>query len=188
MAEHKRQHYVPRCHLKPFTKNGQGNEINLFNIGIERIIECAPVKGQCAKDYMYGDDLQLEKAFQGIEGEYARFIRSIQIDPHSATTQDLDFVRFFAGIQYFRTETAMNRTLGFHSGMDDVVFDRDSPAQAAQRPPLPDDRKIIHSTMMMGLKSVAITKDLKACIVLNRAKTDFVTSDDPAVFTSRYYF
>jgi hypothetical protein len=188
MAEHKQQHYVPRCHFKPFSKDGKGGAINLFNITKDKTVECAPVKGQCAKDYMYGEDLLLEKAFQQIEGEYARAVRVIQTNPCSTGVKDLEVLKVFAALQHFRTEAAMKRTQDFHLGLDDTIFDREFPAQAAQRPPPPDDQEILRSTMMMAINSTAIFKDLNACIVLNRTKTDFVTSDDPAVFTSKYYF
>jgi hypothetical protein len=188
MAEHKRQHYVPRCYFKPFSKDGEGCAINLFNIASERIVECAPVKGQCARDYMYGEDLLLEKAFQRVEGEYARVVRTVGTKPYSATANDLDVLRFFAAIQYFRTEIAMHRAQKARLGIDDAIFDRESPSQAAQRPSPPDDREIMRRTMEFGIRSSGIFKDLKACIVLNRSNSDFVTSDDPAVFTSRYYF
>ena len=32
MPSNKNQHFVLRCHLKPFTLNGEGVAINIFNI------------------------------------------------------------------------------------------------------------------------------------------------------------
>lgn len=188
MAEHKRQHYVPKCHFKPFSQSGEGNSINLYNIVRDKFVDCAPVKGQCAKDYMYGQNLNLEKAFQQIEGNYARVTRMIEANPETASGKDLEIIRFFAALQHFRTETAMNRMLAFHKDLTDTIFDRESPSQAAHRPPIPDDREIMRSTLTTGIRTAAIIKDLEGCIVLNRTKCDFVTSDDPAIFTSRYYF
>ena len=58
MAEKKRQHYVPRFHLKLFSEDGVS--INLFNIKTGKIIEKAAIKGQCQEDYFYGKDLKVE--------------------------------------------------------------------------------------------------------------------------------
>ena len=44
MPAHKNQHFVPRCALKPFSLDGNGKAINLFNIKSKLAIENAPVK------------------------------------------------------------------------------------------------------------------------------------------------
>ena len=55
MANLKNQHFVPRCLLKPFTQDGEGKAINVYNIRHDKLIQNAPVKGQCARDYLYGE-------------------------------------------------------------------------------------------------------------------------------------
>ncbi|WP_107355944.1 DUF4238 domain-containing protein [Rhodopseudomonas palustris] len=68
MPDNKNQHYVPRCLLKPFTLNGDGRSINVFNMARERSIANAPVKSQCSRDYFYGrDDLRSEKVLADLE-------------------------------------------------------------------------------------------------------------------------
>lgn len=71
MASNKNQHYVPQCYLRQFAAGNSASAINLFNIDREKFINCAPLKNQCSKSYFYGDDLELEKALQPIEGCYA---------------------------------------------------------------------------------------------------------------------
>jgi hypothetical protein len=75
MPENKNQHFVPRCALKPFSLDGAGLAINLFNIPRARAIQNAPVKSQCARDYLYGKG---EKSAEGLlarlEGNYARIV------------------------------------------------------------------------------------------------------------------
>lgn len=56
MASNKNQHFVPRCHLKPFTLDSTKKNINLFNIDREQILENVPIKNQCSSDYFYGSD------------------------------------------------------------------------------------------------------------------------------------
>jgi hypothetical protein len=69
MPEKKNQHFVPRCALKPFSLDGAGAAINLFNISRAREIRNAPVKGQCARDYLYGSgENSLEDSLVELEG------------------------------------------------------------------------------------------------------------------------
>jgi hypothetical protein len=189
MAEHKRQHYVPRCHFKPFSVDGVGNAINLLNIASGKAVRCAPVKGQCAKDYMYGEDLAAEKAFQRIEGEYARVVRVVSAGPTALRDYDFHGLRFFAALQFFRTEmAAVRRSHEVHILMDQAIFEGRPAHLVPEGRGIPDDREIMRLVMSTGLRSSGVFNDLKPCLVRNSTATDFVTSDDPAVFTSRYYF
>jgi Protein of unknown function (DUF4238) len=188
MAEHKRQHYVPRCHFKPFSVDGAGNAINLLNVASGKAVRCAPIKGQCAKDYMYGEDLAAEKAFQRIEGEYARVVRVVSAGPTALTGYDFHVLRFFAAVQYFRTEMAVRRSHEAHTLMDQAISEGRPAHLIPEDRETPDDRDIMRITMMTGIRSSRVFNDLKPCLVRNSTATDFVTSDDPAVFTSRYYF
>ena len=99
MPEHKNQHYVPRCHFKPFSVNGEGNAINLLNLAERKLVRCAPIKGQCASPYIYGEDLGIEKALQRIEGEYARIIRLVLKSAHDVTAGDIEVLRLFTAVQ-----------------------------------------------------------------------------------------
>jgi hypothetical protein len=189
MAGHKRQHYVPRCHLKPFSVDGAGNAINLLNIASGKAVRCAPVKGQCAKDYMYGEDLALEKAFQRIEGEYARVVRVVSAGPTTLTDYDFHVLRFFAALQYFRTEMAVRRSHEAHILVDQAISEgRPAHMIPEDRETGLDDRDIMRITMISGIRSSRVFNDLTPCLIRNATATDFVTSDDPSVFTSRYYF
>jgi hypothetical protein len=64
--------------LRPFSVDEQGYAIHLFNIKREKCIATAPVKGQCARDYYYGEDGLLEHILQGYEGRYATIVREIK--------------------------------------------------------------------------------------------------------------
>src|SRR4051794_15144491 len=108
MPSHKQQHFVPRCHLRPFSLNGKGDAINLFNINREQAIRAASVKWQCARGYFYGEDGKLEKILQSFEGRYATIVRAIRAG--SAIQQDdLTQMRDFMFLQSRRTEIAAQR-------------------------------------------------------------------------------
>lgn len=67
MATNKNQHFVPRCYLRPFTANGEGVVINLYNIDRQKFIPNAPVKNQCSGNYFYGQDDVLKKPFKRLK-------------------------------------------------------------------------------------------------------------------------
>src|ERR1039458_6999558 len=107
MPDKKNQHFVPRCHFKPFTLNEEGKAINLYTSVQRLLIPKAPVKNQCARDYFYGTDGQLETALGQVEDGYANAVR--RAVAHEETEADLDLLRFFSYLQLRRTESAMTR-------------------------------------------------------------------------------
>jgi hypothetical protein len=184
MPGHKRQHYVPRCYLKPFSVEAAGAAINLHNISSSRAVRNAPVKGQCAKDYLYGHDIGLERALQRFEGEYARVLRVLEGSMEQLAAADLDLLRAFAYLQYSRTDMAMRRMRIMQEGMHNALYEG--------RPITPPDLDLSDRAMMR--RSVRaytdlrkFIEDLKVCIVKNETHHDFITSDDPSIFTSRFY-
>jgi hypothetical protein len=77
MADNKNQHFVPRIHLRPFTVNGDGLAINLFNLDRMKAIPNAPVRNQCSGDYFYGQNKLLENAINFIEDPYGPIVRHL---------------------------------------------------------------------------------------------------------------
>src|SRR5205823_6356153 len=122
MPSHKNQHFVPRCHLKPFTDGARGAAINVFNITSDRGIRNAPVKSQCSKHYFYGRDLEVEKILQEIEGRYSRFIQDITGTGYKLKPSDSLLAKRFMFLQHSRTEMAMRRRAQSFADMQDAVF------------------------------------------------------------------
>ena len=184
MAEYKRQHFVPRCYFRPFSLDNKGAAINIYNITNLRAVNYASIKGQCAKDYLYGEDLQLETGFRQVEAEYAQVLKAIQSDEREVSERQLHILRDFMLLQYSRTEAAIKRTT---SMMEDV---HDTIKQSFTVPP-PDADTSQSAMMIMTLQAFSrlreTTTDLKMCLVRNEATDQFVTSDDPVVLTSRFH-
>lgn len=177
MADHKNQHFVPRCVLKPFTLNNEDKAINLYTLRADRLIENAPVKHQCARDYLYGEDGVIEAGLAQLEGQYVAVHDRLR--GGADTEDDRSQLRFFAYLQLRRTEIAIQRLKASEQGMFQEIFgDNES-----EHPPL-------RFYMVESLKTCFDTKekieDLKVCIVENRTDIDFVICDDPAVYTNRY--
>ena len=184
MPDYKRQHYVPRCYLKPFSLDDAGAAINLYNIARSRAVPNAPVKGQCAKDYLYGENPGLERALQVFEGEYARVLHVLQDARAQPTRQDLAVLRGFAYLQYSRTDMAIRRARMAHEGMHNAIYE----GRPVKPPDLNlSDRAMMRMTMALYGDLREYIEDLKTCIVKNETRSDFITSDDPSIFTNRFY-
>jgi hypothetical protein len=179
---HKNQHYVPRCALRPFSLNGEGLAINLYNITHSRCIKNAPLKNQCAKDYFYGKDLRLERALQGLEGNYDQLVRALGAGEIVAA-DGLAVLRFFTYVQQRRTDIAAQRLKTAETEFADAVFKGPS---AHQRPVPFTDAELIRSSMEICLTTTEYIDDLKIKVVRNRTPVSFVVSDDPVVFANKY--
>lgn len=184
MAANKNQHFVPKCHLKPFSLNEKGEAINVFNHQNNKGIKYAAVKGQCAKSYFYGKDLALEKAFQTMEGDYATVIKKIYQNLDSITKKDLSILKHFAFLQMNRTEANIKKRAIAHESMDEIShrgFEN-----------YKKDLDLSHEAMLISvMKSYIATrntiKDLEVALLENKTNYNFITSDDPAISINRLY-
>ena len=103
MASHKNQHFVSRCYLRPFSLDGRGVAINLYNIDRMKSIPAAAVKGQCSRSYFYGEDLIIETLLQKSEALYAGALRQIVEPSYALLDSEKIILRHFSLLQYSRT-------------------------------------------------------------------------------------
>lgn len=182
MAEHKEQHFVPRCHLKPFATDATGRAICIYNIKSEALISSASLRGQCAKSYFYGRDLEIERQLQTLEGQYAAIVRAIE-KGQPPSTDELNYLRDFALLQFLRTDQAARRQILMQHDFANLVFEN-SPEQR------PDDFTS-EEAVRLALKDfssyAALISDLKVVVVKNDTQFPFATSDDPAILVNRFY-
>jgi hypothetical protein len=183
MSSHKNQHFLPRCHLKPFTAGGGGFAINVYNIERGRGIRNAPVKGQCSRNYFYGEDLRLEKWLQRIEAEYGRLIGKISEPRYKLDEPGRFLLRRFMLLQYSRTETAARRRATGTEDIHDAVFsNRKNPEEIDL-----SIRSIAQDCMKTFGAIMHLVDDLKICLIRNDTRRSFVTSDDPGILTNRWH-
>ncbi len=182
MADNKNQHFVPRTHLKPFTLNGEGLAINLFNMTGMKAIQNAPAKNQCSKDYFYGQDPQLEQAIQSVEGHYGKAVRHLAEGGSVQSGVDV-VLRRYVYHQYLRTEAAAQASATMMLAMTDL------PGSDFPMPTFGEAVKIATKQAMLHYaETMRIVDDLKMCIVRNATDLPFVTSDNPAVLTNRLHY
>jgi len=175
----KNQHFVPRCHLRPFTLDGEGLAINLFNFARRRTVLNAPVKYQCSADYFYGKDLHYEKKMQVIEGLYSAAISRISVPGYVLTSDDREVFRAFWVLQHLRTEAASR---AFAAMSDEIVDTTGAPEEFRA-----SIAEAVQLVMPAVPEMVSVVEDLKVCLLRNRSAVNFFTSDDPAIYTNRWY-
>ncbi len=180
MADNKNQHYVARCHLRRFSKEGEGRAINLFNLDRQRAIPDAPLKNQCSGDYFYGDDKRLDDAIRFVEDSYGSMMTDLAAPGRIITPKDRVILQRFLLLQHLRTEAASERAAKRLFAMHDL------PGGDEQLPPLKEAvRGAVISAMRVYAETMRIVDDLKLCVVRNRSALAFVTSDNPAILTNR---
>lgn len=184
MADNKNQHFVPRCHLKPFTVGEENKAVHLFNLDSDRAISNARVKKQCSNDYFYGHDRRLEDAIQAVEGPYGAALVRLLPEGSVPTALDRTILRRFMLLQHVRTEAASIRASQVTAALAEMpgvlpegeVFDIKEAI-----------REAVQGAMHYYARSMRIVDDLQITLIRNRTRIPFVTSDDPAVLTNRWY-
>lgn len=185
MPANKIQHFVPRCYLKPFCADEHGAAINLFNISRETPIANAPVRGQCARPYFYGDDGELERALQGPEGVYARCVKKAAADPLALDANDLRALRALLLLQVFRSAAWVDREKALFEAHRDLLEAEATPEFLAE---FEYNRgQSIQLAFEMYESVLPHISDLETCVLVNETDREFITSDDPAVHTNRYH-
>lgn len=180
VATNKNQHFVPRCYLKAFTVDGQNTAINLLNLDRQRAVMAAPVKNQCSGNYFYGQDDRLETAIRSVEGGYAAAVARIHSPKYELTDGDRDVLRTFMLFQHMRTEAASRRSVEIFSAFETSI--------GTSIPGLkPSVKEAVQIAMRAFADEMHLFDDLKVCLVRNKTKTPFVTSDDPAVVANRWH-
>lgn len=153
--------------------------INVFNIDQLRLIRGAAVKKQCSGDYFYGQNQKLENAIQFSEQSYAYILREILAPGFQMSDTARTVLRHFWLLQYMRTDAASRRAIERNDALLGVSDDAQQFRMGI--------REAVQASMRAFVETMHIMQDLKVCLFRNRTSIPFVTSDDPAVLTNRWY-
>lgn len=179
MATNKNQHFVPRCHLRPFTLETEGLAISLINLDRKKLIPNAPVKNQCSKDYFYGTDKNLENAIQLIESGYGRALNDLVRSSRRLSEANKTVFRTFWLFQHLRTEAAATRAVQL----------AESTRNLAGLPPGEFSlgiKEAVQIACRAFVDAMHEIDDLKFCVIKNTSDVPFITSDNPAVLTNKW--
>ena len=142
------------------------------------------MKSQCSAPYVYGkEDLRLEHALGVIETAYARALRKV-IAGRKVTGEDIGYLVAFMMLQFSRTKAAVERLRSMITGVESEVR-----SSTTGRLPETDTsaRALMLSSLRLYERVAPAVLDLRPCFVKNRSHVEFVTSDDPVCFTSRFH-
>lgn len=189
MPDYKNQHYVPRVHFKPFSFDGEGRAINIYLLNKDLNVWRAPITGQCAEPYFYGEDGQIEKLLGRLEGAYGSLVSRITQSNLILDQQARWLMRYFVLLQSMRTAEQVSRGMVIASQMSDFFrMSEEAHGNEWDASHNPTPKRALKELMLAfndHLQAGTID-DLKITIVRNRSNRDFVTSDDPAVMTNRW--
>lgn len=196
--DNKYQHFVPQFYLKNFSENGRS--IGGYLLKERRFVPHMTIKDICGRDYLYGEDLKLEKWFGGLEEKWAVLLRKI-IDQGNLSLSDEELAYLYMFI--FLTD-ARN---GFIADSADDMMTKTAQLIAKisrdhGRINVTDEeiKKLKYKFSIPNLahiksmpQIVNIMMDLKPILLYNTTSRIFVTSDFPVVkynylFVARNYY
>ena len=195
--DNKYQHFVPQFYLRNFSENGRS--IGGYLLKERKFIPHMPIKDMCGRDYLYGEDLELEKWFSRLESNWAVLLRKIidQIDL-SLSYEEWAYLYMFVFLTDARngfmadsandmtTKTAqliakISRDHGRINATDEEIKQLRFKSNIPNLPHIQSMPKIINIMM-----------DLKPLLLYNTTNRMFITSDYPVVkynylFVARNY-
>lgn len=181
MATQKSQHYVPKCMLRQFSKYTDARAIDLFNISGGRVVLGASLRHQCARNYLYGSDLTVEKILADLEGHYSRAVQRL-VAGGAIDAEDIELFRLFVHLQRARTESAATRLAAVRSSFFDLI-EKQMPNFAEADL---STKAIMQESLATAVSTLSSVKDLAFAILVNKTKVGFFTSDNPVSTPNRF--
>ena len=209
MANKKNQHFVPQYLFRNFSTDKKSIGVLLRESG--KIIETAPIKGQCSKNNFYGST-EIENLFSEIEGEQSTILRKIlslksmkefieyynnsdKENPEININPDILILLQSILFQKSRTELEANKHREIFGNIVKEMFMREMELQGETnivkyKDYFTIDVDMVRTVLMMIKTSAELVDqimDLSIYILKNKTDTKFIFSDSPVVFYNRYY-
>lgn len=187
MPDNKNHHYVPRFYLRYFTRHEKC--INLFNLQAQRLVQKAPIKGQCCRDYFYGKNVDNEKSLSQAEGEVANMFRALfelQRLPRFFTAGHL-LLCFHIVTQAYRTQYAADTLDEMTDAMWKEVLKHDPKVNKEDLAKVSigyDDPALV--ALGYAIRAFPLLMDLGMGLVQAPRGFEFITSDNPVVMLNKF--
>lgn len=180
MPVNKNQHFVPRALLKPFTLDAAGKAISLFNSRSKAYKLDVALKHQCSKDNFYDKDPKLQNAIEKTEVMYALLRDAVISSAKTNAALDFRFFSTFWLFQHMRTEAASKYIVAMSEDLRNKAKLAESKAEFTLK-------DAIQISMDLFSINIDIVDDYAVCILKNKTSQPFITSDDPAIQTNRWF-
>ncbi len=189
MSQKKRQHYVPKFLLKKFSIDGNDKQINIYNIENAKFITNASLKEQCALDYFYGKDDDLEEGFAEMETEASKIINSIILKNIVPERKSVDFLTLisFSLILSARTPNCEEEISDFFSAIDKKMMMMDPRLkQYGDKIECKINEPLKRSLYAM-ISELPVALDLEVKLLVNNTAKSFWLSDNPVVYYNSFF-
>jgi hypothetical protein len=182
----KNNHFVPKSYLVRF-KSASDKQVGLFNLKSGLIVETAPIKSQCSRDYFYSKNPVFENEFIKLEGQQKSLFTKIIGDTYvpALDTSDhhavLGLIMFQAGRTATTAEHQNHIANEFGKAIMRKSFEREG------RNDLIEHLEKVKITMPgavldaigQHLAMYPLIGDLDITLFLNKSSENFLTSDHP---------
>lgn len=188
MPTNKNQHFVPQFYLKQFSSNSSRKGINLFNLSSTKYISGASISGQAQKDYFYGRDLNIEKAFQAQEKIAPKIIKKITENNMAPAINSSDHYHLLEFVVFLRLRTACVAEQAKRSA--DKIIELATTKSVEFASGIREDEFPLSSLTLDALHSAVLAMplvfDLNYKIFVNSTNIPFITSDHPVILYNQF--
>jgi hypothetical protein len=186
MNKFKNNHFVPQRYLKRF-RSVSDRQVALYNLKSGRVVETAPMKSQCSRDYFYTKDPAFEHTFTELEGNHESLYERMIADEFAPAPGSLDRNSLSAAIMFQegRTVSTVEHTTHlaneFVKAMMRIQFKKQGKTDLLEF--LPDVKITMPDAVMdaivQHLSMYPLIDDLDCTLFVNRTTEDFLTCDHP---------
>jgi uncharacterized protein YehS (DUF1456 family) len=186
MGKFKNNHFVPQRYLKRF-RSLSDKQVGLYNLKSDRIVEGAPMKSQCSRDYFYTKNPVFEREFTKLEANHETLFERIIADEFVPTAGSYDRSTLSAAIMFQEGRTAAAAAHANHLANAVVKSMLRVHLQKEGKKDLLDLLPEVKVTMpnavldsvFQHLPMYPLIDDLDCTLFVNRTTEDFLTSDHP---------
>lgn len=186
----RKQHYVPKCYLRNFTN---GDEfISTFLHSKNKFVKKASLNSVVCEEYLYGEDLVIEKKFENLEGNWAKAFKAVNKIEDTADDGAKEIVcqiKTFIAFQYSRTLRVFDAQKNLENFLYNFIYENAVPEESARnvlQKYIPKNHNLMEAPFNVSAKSIEVFKDLDLLLIENYSEIDFVTSDNPVVLYNKF--
>lgn len=201
MADRANQHFVPKFYFRNFSTDHCTIGSLLIRDG--RIIDRAPIKGQCARKNFYGCK-ELESLFSDLEGRHSSAIVAALDVANNAASADFSIAEisdFLQAVMFQRSRTALEidkskstrekftlelfrqYVMSSKHPRSKEMSDHIAAGNVSMNEP---PHVVVCRSIRTALDCVMGITDLSLCLIRNRTDYPFIFSDAPVVFYNSY--
>ncbi len=201
MADRANQHFVPKFYFRNFSTDGCTIGSLLIRDG--RVIDRAPIKGQCARKNFYGSK-ELESLFSDLESQHSLAIIAALDVANNQFCEPIsheEYFRFLQAVMFQRSRTALEIDKS-ESTREQFLLELFKQYVKSSKNPRSKEmsdhiaagnvsiKEPPHVTVCRSIRTaldcvMGIT-DLSLCLIRNRTDFPFIFSDAPVVFYNSY--